>query len=152
MKNKISNDLYKQILENMPICCIDMVIYHEDKILLILRNQNPEKGKWWLPGGRILKGESLIEAVKRKTKEETGLEVDIIRFLGVEEYKSKKTNFEDIKTGTHSIVNVYLVEPIGGKQEVKINKTCSDYKWINKIEENLDSHVKKALKDSGVFN
>jgi len=59
MSNKISNELYDQILENIPICCVDIIVSHNGKVLLIHRKEEPAKDKWWVVGGRILKGENL---------------------------------------------------------------------------------------------
>jgi|WetSurMetagenome_2_1015567.scaffolds.fasta_scaffold539307_1 colanic acid biosynthesis protein WcaH len=147
----IPNELYKEILENMPICCVDIVIYAEKNALLIKRVNEPEKGEWWVSGGRIKKGEDIEEAVKRIVREEIGLEIKEKRFLGVYEYHSDKTNFKDVKTGTHSIVMGYAVE-ILRNSEVRLDKTSSEYKWINHIEDELKPYVKNILKASGVLN
>lgn len=41
----------------------------------MLRENQPEQGKWWFPGGRIHFGESRLDAARRKVKEECGLDV-----------------------------------------------------------------------------
>jgi ADP-ribose pyrophosphatase YjhB (NUDIX family) len=41
-----------------------------DNALLLLRTKNePAKGEWWFPGGRIKKGESLEQASHREVKD-----------------------------------------------------------------------------------
>src|SRR3989339_499370 len=77
----ISREKYKDILEKIPICCVDLLIHEGKKILLIKRNEEPEKNKWALIGGRIHKKESLIGAVKRKAIEEIGCEIDIEHYF-----------------------------------------------------------------------
>jgi len=148
MFKKIPAELYERIIENMPVFCVDVVVQKDKKVLLVYRKEEPAKGEWWLPGGRVLKGEKILNAIKRKVNEETGLEVKNIKYLGIQEYFSDKSVFDNIKTGTHCIVGVYLVEVEG---DVEIDLTSSDYKWINQIEDGLDDYVKKALKSSGVF-
>ncbi len=69
MNAKIPEEEYKKILENMPICCVNLVIAHNNKVLLIRRKNEPEKNKWWIPGGRIYKNEKLKDAAIRKAKE-----------------------------------------------------------------------------------
>lgn len=49
----------------------------------ILLEKRSDCGWWGLPGGRIEPGESVEQAAIRKVKEETGLDVEIIRLLGV---------------------------------------------------------------------
>jgi len=50
--------------------------------LLVERGSEPVKGVWWLPGGRIYKGETFFDAAIRKVKEETGLIGKPIQVLG----------------------------------------------------------------------
>jgi len=149
MIKEIPGELYKQIVGSMPVPCVDMVVHKNGKVLLVYRKNEPEKGKWWVIGGRIFKGERLIDAVKRKVKGEVGLEVKNVKCLGIEEYFSDKAFFDDVKTGTHSIVGIYLVEVEDGS--VGVDETSSDYKWVSGIEEDLEDYVKKVLKMSGVF-
>jgi len=148
---KIPTELYSKIVESAPIVCVDMVLHKDGKVLLINRKDEPEKGKWWVPGGRIKKNEKLEDAVKRKILEETGLKVFIKNQLSWAEYFNEKSCFDDVKTGTHSIVARFFVEP-EGEQDVSLDKTSTDFKWIEKIEEELDPYVKKMIIESEVFN
>ena len=56
---------------------VSAAIFEGDKILLIKRGNNPHKGKWSFPGGRVEVGESNLKAIKREILEETGLSIDI---------------------------------------------------------------------------
>jgi ADP-ribose pyrophosphatase YjhB (NUDIX family) len=49
----------------------------------ILLEKRSDCGMWGLPGGKIEPGESVTEAAVREVKEETGLNVEITRLLGV---------------------------------------------------------------------
>ena len=51
-------------------------------ILLIKRDTVPFKGYWALPGGRAEPGETVEQAIVREVKEETGLEVEVVRKIG----------------------------------------------------------------------
>ena len=61
------------------------LIYQDDKILLQNRVKKDWQG-WTLPGGHIEPGESIVEAVKREMKEETGLTVRSAELRGVKQF------------------------------------------------------------------
>ena len=76
----IADAEYRRIAERMPIPTVDAILTFEGRFLLLKRNNPPVKGEWWLPGGRVRKGEALEAAVTREVKEETGLTGRILRF------------------------------------------------------------------------
>lgn len=47
----------------------------------MLRGNEPDRGTWSLPGGRVEPGEQSIDAVVREMFEETGLHVEVLRRL-----------------------------------------------------------------------
>jgi ADP-ribose pyrophosphatase YjhB (NUDIX family) len=60
-----------------PIPTVDLIIEYNEGIILIKR-KNPPEG-WALPGGFVDYGESLEAATVREAKEETGLNVELLR-------------------------------------------------------------------------
>jgi len=52
------------------------------RLLLIQRRQEPGRGRWSLPGGRVELGETAAAAAVREVREETGLEVVADAVLG----------------------------------------------------------------------
>lgn len=59
-----------------PVVGVGAVVVRGNKALIIKRGHEPRKGEWSLPGGIVELGESLVDAVKREVREETGLDVD----------------------------------------------------------------------------
>jgi len=77
-----------------------IVLNYKNEILLI---KGPRRG-WEMPGGQVEEGESLKEAAIRETKEESGIDIEIIKFCGI---------FQNINA---SICNtLFLGRPIGGE-------------------------------------
>jgi len=147
----MSKEEYSKILELTPVCCVDLIVKHENKVLLVFRENSPAKNYWFLPGGRIFKNEILTEAVLRKAKEELGIEVKILKQLGAYDAIFKESYFKNINSGTHTIGIVFIVEP-AKDFKITLDSTHSKFKWVDKIEDSFHPYVKKVLKDSGVFN
>ena len=59
-----------------------IITFPADTILLIKRRTMPFKGYWALPGGRVDPGETVKQTIVREVKEETGLDVLVVRKIG----------------------------------------------------------------------
>jgi 8-oxo-dGTP diphosphatase len=68
--------------------------FPDDKILLVKRDTVPFKGYWALPGGRMDPGETVEQTIVRECKEETGLDVEIVRVIGEYVEKGVKDDIE----------------------------------------------------------
>jgi 8-oxo-dGTP pyrophosphatase MutT (NUDIX family) len=54
---------------------VKALIFNERNKVLLLERQHPSKKMYWdIPGGRLQRGESLVETLMREVKEETGFE------------------------------------------------------------------------------
>ena len=63
--------------------CVGAVVRDESgRILVVRRARPPSEGLWSIPGGRVEPGETLVEAVRREVREETGLDIDVEGILG----------------------------------------------------------------------
>lgn len=58
-----------------PVVGVGVVIWREDRLLLVKRKHAPRKGEWGLPGGTQLLGETIMQAAVREAREETGLDI-----------------------------------------------------------------------------
>jgi len=108
--NLLPADSYRAIVEVMPILCVDLVIETDGTFLLLKRAREPLKGRWWVPGGRVLKGETMTEAAKRKAKEELGIDVEVVEPLGFYEGHFKKES--GAVNSIHTVSIVVLARPL----------------------------------------
>ncbi len=102
----------------------DGIIVENGKILLGLRDLEPEKGKWALFGGYLNWDETIEEAVIREVKEETGLTTKIIEFLGI--YSNPKRD-----TGDQNVSVAYVLKRIGNDKLVPQPGEMKELKWFD---------------------
>ncbi len=140
--------LYKKIQASTPVVCVDLVVADRQKhaFLLVKRVNEPEKGKWFLPGGRVFKNEKLAQAALRKLREETGLKGKVMRELGVGEYFSKRGYFRG--STSHTVSAVYLIE-VAGRKNAVLDPQSSEARWFNGINSSWHPYVKRFLRLAG---
>ena len=120
----IPAELYREFLLHMPVVCVDLLVRRGSQYLLVKRRDEPLKGQWWVPGGRILKGEMVLEAAIRKLRAETGIDANSFRFIGYYEDFYEKSAFD---VPCHSISIVYETDV--KEDAVKIDATSEDFRW-----------------------
>ena len=87
---------------------VDAIIPYEGRIVLIKRKNEPFKDFYALPGGIVEYGETVEEALKREVKQETGLDVEVKRLVGV--YSSPERDPRG-----HFVSICFLAIPKGGE-------------------------------------
>ncbi|TKX46011.1 MULTISPECIES: GDP-mannose mannosyl hydrolase [unclassified Halorubrum] len=107
---RIPDDVWAEVVKHMPIPSVDLVVRCADGILLAKRQNEPAKGEWFVPGGRVRKGEPLSEAVERVAQEELGVGVSIEERLGAYDHLYDTSDVDE-SGGKHYVANGFLVTP-----------------------------------------
>lgn len=135
--NIIPEDNYKQIIELLPILCVDIMVKNrKGKYLLIQRAREPLKGFWWVIGGRVMKGETLEEGAIRKIREETGIVVDKVTMEGYYE-DTRETSPFGSPIPIHSVSVVFSANYPEG-QEIKLDYQSSAWKFSDTLPEKFN--------------
>ena len=94
-----------------PIPCAAAVVMRGEEVLLVQRGREPNYGQWSFPGGAVERGETSRECAARETREETGLEVEILDVAAVVDRV-----FHDPEGGIQYqyVIVDYLAESVGG--------------------------------------
>lgn len=85
----------------------------ENNEILLVKQKLSDKRNWSLPGGRLERGETLSQGLIREMKEETGLDVEIVRMLYV----------CDVASSSNTILHItFLIKRVGGEIELPSNE------------------------------
>ena len=68
---------------DQPQIAVGAIVVHDGALLMVQRAQDPGRGLWSLPGGRVEKGELLASALAREVREETGIDVEVGALVGI---------------------------------------------------------------------
>jgi 8-oxo-dGTP pyrophosphatase MutT (NUDIX family) len=92
------------------------------------------EGRWQLPGGAVDPGERPAEAMRRECREEAGIEVELLRILGVyggPEFQIRYANGDE----TAWVVTVFEARIVGGEPAPSDDET-QDVGWFHPDELN----------------
>ena len=133
----IPSALYEQIMRLMPIPSVEAVIVMNGSLLFLRRKNDPALGQWWFPGGRIHRGESFEETLRREVKEETGLEIRSYRFI-----KAYSRVFPE----RHDITIAYLCKCKEGK--IELDSEHSEYSLFKRLPKGLHPYLLETIADA----
>jgi len=97
-----------------------------DKLLLIKRSSDDvhKPGVWEIPGGRLdSEAEDPYDGLKRETKEEVSLDIDILHPLQIDHFTR-----ED---GQKITMLIFLCTTKNSFSDVQLSEEHSDYRWVN---------------------
>jgi len=107
-----------------PEVVVAAIVYNDNDEILLTQSKK-WKNLWQIPGGHIEMGETREQALKREIMEETGLEIDNIQPLYIEDCVYPK----EFERKAHFIFIDYSAHLAGGKMAEK-NYEMENYKWI----------------------
>jgi len=107
---------------NFRVAAKSFIINDKNELLLLKRRSNDvmKPGMWEIPGGRLELGEHPHEGVKRETKEEAGLDVDVKHIMDMRHF---------VRSDNQTITMlVFLCKPL--HENAIISEEHTDYKWV----------------------
>jgi mutator protein MutT len=106
-----------------PLVGVGAVIIENGRILLVKRGNEPNKGKWSVPGGLVRIGESLIEALKREIREEVGVEIEVddVACVSEEIFRNGEVKF-------HYVIIDFFARIVDGN--VRPGSDAEEIRWV----------------------
>lgn len=130
-----------------PLLAVDAVIIGKDgeSIILVKRLNPPFKDYYALPGGFVEVGERLEEALRREVKEETGLDVEIERVIGIYDDPNRDPR-------GHVVTVAYLCREVGGELRASTDaKEARRFTFEEAADIKLAFDHEKVLRDAEVL-
>lgn len=122
-----------------------VLVEHEGKFLLGQRNKKNACGLWVIPGGGVDFGETTKEAAVREIKEETNIDVDIIKFICYQEIINVPGDY-------HGVIFFYLAKPKHLNFKAKEDISKVGFFSIDEIKKmNIVNSVESVLREAGYW-
>ena len=138
MRGPLPKEEFDAIYSRVPRLTVEVVISSPERgVLLSLRDVEPCKGMWHLPGGTVRFGEPLVEAVGRVARDELGLRVEAGEMLGYIEYPSHYENGLDCPVGVAFAARI--------EERLEADRTRWNVEWFNALPDNMHDEQKDFL-------
>lgn len=111
----------------------------------VLLQRRADKNKWGFPGGAMELGESASEAAIREIKEETGLDVEVSKLIGIyTDYYDEYPNGDRAQT-----IAIFLEFNVTGGQIIESNEETLELRFfaLNKFPELVNQQHMDAFED-----
>jgi len=123
---------FLHVVANAPLVSIDLVVVDRDRRMLMgWRVNEPARESWFVPGGRIWRGETLDVAFARIASAELGpgrWDIGDARLLGLYTH-IYPTNFSAVPgIGTHYVVAAHLIQV--DERPLPPDDQHSDFVWL----------------------
>ena len=129
-------------------------VIEDERGRILLVKHKPERGgfwqrKWIFPGGELELGETIGDGIKREVKEETNLEIDLVRPLPPFDRIVKSKQDVDL----HVVYIDYIAKLAGG--ELEVDSDVGEALWVDKQDigqmwEELHDDTRELLKLAGM--
>lgn len=128
----LDKETFTTVIKSTPLVSIDLVVKNKHgQALLGQRLNKPAKGFWFVPGGRILKDESMADAFKRLTLDELGqaFTIEQAELLGPFDHFYNDNVFGD-EFSTHYVAIAYVLTLDTELKKLPLNVQHNSYQWF----------------------
>ncbi|BBX52871.1 hypothetical protein GCM10009645_12010 [Mycolicibacterium poriferae] len=142
----LTRDEFRDIYSKVPRLTVEVVVRSPAGVLLTLRDIEPCRGLWHLPGGTVRFGEKMVDAVRRVAAKEVGIDVVAAHPLGYIEYPSHHENGLDSPVGIAFDVVDYTGVPHADDE-------AADARWFTELPAQMHREQVDFLRShsAGVF-
>jgi 8-oxo-dGTP diphosphatase len=108
------------VAESELVRCAGAIVFDTSgRLLLVRRGHEPSRDLWCEPSGRCEPGESASDACVREAREETGLDVRVVRPAG------------SVRIGRY-VIDDFVCEVVGGRE--RAGDDAAELRWVTRAE------------------
>ncbi|MGG3837738.1 NUDIX hydrolase [Paenibacillus thiaminolyticus] len=122
------------------IVAVGGIVENEQGHILLVKTQHEG---WVFPGGQVEAGENLIDALGREIKEESGIDVEVSRLIGVYSNTGTYKWHDGVTDVPTKLMLDYTCTAVGG--QLSTSDETSDVRWVAK-ENVLDLIAEPAIR------
>jgi 8-oxo-dGTP diphosphatase len=108
-----------------PYLAVSAAIFRADRVLIVRRARAPALGLNTLPGGVVELGETLVEAVVREVREETGLTIAPVALAG---YREAVIRDAAGRIERHFVILPFAARFVAG--QITLNEELAEARWL----------------------
>ena len=144
----LDKSTFTTVIDSTPLVSIDLVVLDSDgNALLGERLNRPAQGYWFVPGGRIIKNESLADAFIRLTLDELSetFSISDAELLGLYDHFYDDYVFGE-EVSTHYVAIAYVLRLTQPLSKLPMDIQHGNYRWFCKTELLSSERVHKHSK------
>ena len=111
-------------MSKFAIPVVGALVFDENNKLFLMQSSGKFADAWIVPGGKVNHGEKLEAALRREIKEETNLDLNEVKYLGVREMINEKNHFIFIEYSAQ----------VGNDYCVILNEEAIAFRWFTREE------------------
>jgi ADP-ribose pyrophosphatase YjhB (NUDIX family) len=155
-KKTMPDDLWKGMVRHGVTPSLNLLINDGNgAFLFLLRANEPAKGQWWVPGGRIRNGETKLHAVHRLAREEIGLEPESYDLRHISDRHNEEIFHVKHMDAEHALKRygegidhvhywggaAYMTLKPGMAPNIVLDDQSSDWAWLKELPANPHEYL-----------
>ena len=146
----VPEELFAAFTARMPEVCVEVVLDAPEGVLLARRTNEPAKGEWFWPGGRLYKGEKLEPAARRIAREELGIDVTVEERLGVYAHFWERSAVSG-NASRHTVNVAFRATPVDPGFEIELDTQHDDDRFLAGPEADLHEYVERYVEENDLL-
>jgi colanic acid biosynthesis protein WcaH len=145
----VPEETFGACLDALPQVCIEVLLERDGRLLVARRTNDPARGEWFWPGGRLYKGEHLEAAARRIGREELGVDIDIVDRVGVYSHFWDTSSVAGADS-RHTVNVAFHVRQRDPDATVALDEQHDDFRFVTAEDPDLHDYLSQYFADTAL--